>query len=207
MPIGIFSPCTDSFYACEVSDRLRLSIPQIRRFSSASDFTLLILRFLVVTFVPLFFLEIGSPLFTMVLNYWVLLSNLMALPRLGLPPERASIGLLVCCAEYFSEQTLSTLHSSEGFPGPCNNHVFFAPVDALIGWPTFFVLRLPSRPFLGLVGEVASPPYRFLRWPSRLDSTLVGILEGFPPFVDLFSNFHALEHCTINWALRGGEYC
>ena len=75
----------------------------------------------------------------------------------------------------------STLRSSEECLEPCNNHVFFALMGASIGWPAFFVLRLPARPFSGLVVEASSPPFCFLTWPPRLASDLVGILEGVPP--------------------------
>ena len=41
-------------------------------------------------------------------------------------------------------------------------------------------LRFPVRPFSGLVGEAASPPFRFLPWLAQLEYPLVMILEGVP---------------------------
>ena len=39
-----------------------------------------------------------------------------------------------------------------------------------------FFLFLPAQPFLGLVVEVASPPFHFLTWLPRLESSLIGVL-------------------------------
>ena len=35
---------------------------------------------------------------------------------------------------------------------------FISMVDTSFRWSTYFVLRFPARPLLGLVGELASPP-------------------------------------------------
>ena len=50
--LAFYSPRTKSFSACAVSATLRLSIPQVRPFSTAASFTLLILCVLVATFFP-----------------------------------------------------------------------------------------------------------------------------------------------------------
>ena len=128
-----------------------------------------------------FFLGIVSPWFSMLLTSWVLSSNKTALPRLGLLPEWDSVGLWGHFAAYFSDKTLSNLHYFEECSGTYNKHVYFDLVGASLGWPAFFVLRLPAQTFSGLVGEEASPIFRFLTWPSRLTSDLADILEGVPP--------------------------
>ena len=125
----------------------------------------------------------------MLLTSWVLSSNKTALPRLGLLPEWDSVGLWGHFAAYFSDKTLSNLHYFEECSGTYNKHVYFDLVGASLGWPAFFVLRFPACLLLGLVGEVASPPFFSLAWPSRLASALLGFLEGVPPSKNCSENY------------------
>ena len=55
---------------------------------------------------------------------------------------------------------------------------FSAPVVLSFGATTFFVLRLPVRPFSGLLGEADYPPFPLLKLLSRLSSALIMFLEG-----------------------------
>ena len=166
-------------------------------------------------------------IFFIVLTSWVLSLKSTSLPRLGLMPERASVGLWGFCTAYFSEYTLSTLHSHEEFPGPCNKHVFFATVDALLVWPAFSVSRLLARPFSGLLGETVYPHFLFLTCLSRLASVLVVFYKVFPlrrpvqrltrswtlhrfPCRYSAQNLNIVRSriaCPIHWALRGGGSC
>ena len=54
----------------------------------------------------------------------------------------------------------------------------FSPVGTSLGWPAFFVLRLPARPFLGLAGEAVYPPHSLPDIAIKVGICPVGILEG-----------------------------
>ena len=61
------------------------------------------------------------------------------------------------------------------------HHTFLFSTSWRITWmDCIFVLRLPVRPFSGLVGKAASPPLRFLKRSPRLVYYLMGVLEGIP---------------------------
>ena len=57
-----------------------------------------------------------------------------------------------------------------------------APFDLSLEQSTRFLLLLPSQPFLGLDGEVNTPPLFVLIWLSRLAYDRFGLfLEGVHP--------------------------
>ena len=112
-------------------------------------------------FSPSFSWGIGLSWF-MVLASLTLLSNLTELPQLFLPSEWASFSFCGRCAAYFLEYYSSNLHSSEECPGPCNKHVLSALVIFSLRETAFFVLRLPERPFSGLIGKADSHTFCFL---------------------------------------------
>ena len=123
----------------------------------------------------------GASQDTIVFNSCVSSSNLTALTRFLLPPERAYFYLCGRCEAYFLEYSLSTLHSLVDCPGPCTKHVF-SEVDRLLRWPAQFLLCLPACTFLGLVGDVASTTLLFLIRLAQLVSDLMMILEGVPTY-------------------------
>ena len=110
-----------------------------------------------------FFLEtsVGISWYAMLFTSSFVSSNLTVLPRFLLPPEQASYSLHGRCTAYLAYYSSVTLHSSVDFQGACNKHIF-PPVSRLLRLPAFLVLRLPVRPFLGLVGEADSFPFGLL---------------------------------------------
>ena len=117
------------------------------------------------------FLGIGAPC-SMMLDSLTLLSNSTVLLRFVFPTDHASLYLCGCCAAYLLEYSFITLHSSECFPGPCSKIFLSAPVVLSFRETSFFVLRLPARPFLGLVVEAAYTHFVFMTWLSRFSSDL-----------------------------------
>lgn len=85
------------------------------------------------------------------------------------------------CGVLFSEYPLRNFHYSEECLGLCIKHVFFAPFRSSLRWPEWFLLHFSARPFSGLYGEVAPPPFCFLPRLARLSSAHWVFLDFFPP--------------------------
>ena len=132
-------------------------------------------------FFPFFFFGISSSWDFMVLTSCVSQSNLTVLSCLMFLPDWASLYLHGCCAKRLSGYSLSTFHSSKEWPVPCNRHVLFSLAGTSLGWPTWFLLGLPERPFSVLDGEADSPPCCFLPRMSRFHYYCWLFWEGDPP--------------------------
>ena len=136
---------------------------------------------LLASFLLFFFLGIGSSCSVM-LTYFKFLSKLTNWPHFIFPLEWVS--LYLCCrwTAYLLDYSWINLQSSEECLGPFIKHVLVAMVIFLLGETTFFVLWFPAWPFMGLVGDTASPFFLFMKWLSWLESALMIFLESVSPF-------------------------